>query len=74
VRDKCTPSDIILPPSRMLPLHFLLHFRSPISEVSEEGGCLRLLLRFYPAAAGIKETIQGVHMRWLYQMILVLTS
>jgi hypothetical protein len=55
VRDESTPSDITSPHSGMLPLHFLLQYQSPIAEVSHEGDCFRLLLRFYPAAAGIKD-------------------
>jgi hypothetical protein len=55
VRDKHTPSKITSPYSGMLPLHYLLHYWSPISEVSDEGDCLRLFLRLYPAAAGIKD-------------------
>jgi hypothetical protein len=54
VKDKCTPSDIDSPRSGMLPLHFLSERHSPIAEVSDEGDCFRLLLRLYPAAAGIK--------------------
>jgi hypothetical protein len=54
VKDKTTPSDISSSHSGMLPLHFL-NFWSPISEVSDEGDCLRLLLSLYPAAAGIKD-------------------
>jgi ankyrin repeat protein len=55
VRDESTPSDITLPHSGMLPLHFLLQYQSLIAEVSHEGDCFRLLLRFYPAAAGVKD-------------------
>jgi ankyrin repeat protein len=55
VRDKCTPSGITEQHSGMLPLHYLLDYRPSISEVSEEGDCFRLLLRLYPAAAGIKD-------------------
>jgi hypothetical protein len=33
----------------------MLLLRSTISEVSDEGDCLRLLLRLYPAAGGIKD-------------------
>jgi hypothetical protein len=64
VRDKITPSDITLPHSGMLPLHFLLHHWSPISEVSNEEDCFRLLLSLYPAAAGIKDG----HLRSPYDM------
>jgi hypothetical protein len=56
-KDKCTPSNIFSPNSGMLPLHFLLDYRSLISEVSDEGDCLRLLLRLYPVAAGIKDDL-----------------
>jgi hypothetical protein len=38
-----------------LPLHAFIHCRHHISEVSDEGDCFRLLLRLYPAAAGIKD-------------------
>jgi hypothetical protein len=56
VRDKSTPSNItLLPHSGMLPLHYLIYQWSPISEVSDEGDCFRLLLSLYPAAAGIKD-------------------
>jgi ankyrin repeat protein len=64
VHDKITPSNITSPRSGMLPLHFLLHYQSPISEVSDEGDCLRLLLSLYPAAAGIKDD----HLRSPYDM------
>jgi hypothetical protein len=55
VKDKCTPFEIILSHSGQLPLHLLIEYRSPISEVSDEGDCFRLLLRLYPAAAGVKD-------------------
>jgi hypothetical protein len=48
----------------MLPLHFLLQYQSPIAEVSDEGDCFRLLLTFYPAAAGVKDD----HLRSPYEM------
>jgi hypothetical protein len=55
VRNKCGPSNIS-PHSGMLPLHYFLYYQSPISEVSDEGDCFRLLLRLYPVAAGIKDS------------------
>jgi hypothetical protein len=64
VRDKYTPSDIVSPRSGMLPLHLLLDYRSPISDISHEGDCLRLLLSLYPVAAGIKDD----HSRSPYDM------
>jgi hypothetical protein len=64
VRDKCTPSRITSPRSGMLPLHFLIENWSPISEVSDEGDCFRLLLSLYPAAAGVKDD----HSRSPYDM------
>jgi hypothetical protein len=55
VRDKCTPSDVHEYGSGYLPLHILIDSHSQeISELSNEGNCFRLLLRLYPAAAGIE--------------------
>jgi hypothetical protein len=54
VRDKCTPSDVNEHGSGWLPLHaFVQHQSQKISELSNEGNGFRLLLRLYPAAAGI---------------------
>jgi hypothetical protein len=67
VRDKYTPSDIpfiLTSEINLLPLHFLLQYQSPISEVSDKGDCFRLLLSLYPAAAGIKDD----HSRSPYDM------
>jgi ankyrin repeat protein len=64
VRDKSTPSDITSQRSGMLPLHYVIHHLSPISEVSDEGDCLRLLLSLYPAAAGVDDD----HSRSPYDM------
>jgi hypothetical protein len=64
VKHKCTPSDNTSPRSGMLPLHLLIERHSPIAEVSDEGDCLCLLLRLYPAAAGIKDD----HSRSPYDM------
>jgi hypothetical protein len=55
VRVKCSPSDIGNSLSQQLPLHLLIEYRSPRSEISDEGDCLRLFLRLYPASAGIKD-------------------
>jgi hypothetical protein len=55
VRDKCTPLKISSLCFGMLSLHYLIHYRSSISEISDEGDCFRLLLRLYPASAGIKD-------------------
>jgi ankyrin repeat protein len=56
VRDKFTPPDDTYLGSGELPLHSLIRYRSEkMSEVSNEGDCFRLLLRLYPAAAGIKD-------------------
>jgi hypothetical protein len=55
VRDKCT-SPITDGYSGKLPLHTLIYTSTEnISEVSVEGDCFRLLLRLYPAAAGIED-------------------
>jgi hypothetical protein len=55
VRYKRTP-DVNDLGSWGLPLHSLIRYRyEKISEVSDEGDCFRLLLRLYPAAAGIKD-------------------
>jgi hypothetical protein len=64
VKGKRTPSDITSLTSGMLPLHLLIECQSPISEVSDKGDCLRLLLSLYPAAAGIKDD----HSRTPYDM------
>jgi hypothetical protein len=55
VRDICTPSDITDDFSGQLPLHILLYSTPKMLEVSVEGDCFRLLLRLYPAAAGIED-------------------
>jgi hypothetical protein len=56
VRDECTPSDITDSYSGQLPLHILIYNGTQnASEVSAEGDCFRLLLRLYPAAAGIED-------------------
>jgi hypothetical protein len=58
VKDKRGPIDSILRSSGQLPLHTLILYRSEkILEISEEGDCFRLLLRLYPAAAGIKDDL-----------------
>jgi hypothetical protein len=58
VREKCAAQ------SGRLPLHVFILFlhavykgsrNSTLSEVSDKGDCFRLLLRLYPAAAGIKD-------------------
>jgi hypothetical protein len=41
--------------STQLPLHILIESQSLMSEVSDEADCFRLLLRLYPAAAGIED-------------------
>jgi ankyrin repeat protein len=64
VKDKCTPFNITLSHFGQLPLHLLIERHSPIAEVSDEGDCFRLLLSFYPAAAGIKDN----HSRSPYDM------
>jgi hypothetical protein len=56
VREKFTPSDVNDINSGQLPLSILIYFNSlKMLEVSDEGDCFRLLLRLYPAAAGIKD-------------------
>jgi ankyrin repeat protein len=55
VRSKITPNDITQRNSGKLPLHILIECRSPMTEGSDEGDFFRLLLRLYPAAAGIKD-------------------
>jgi ankyrin repeat protein len=55
LRDKCTPSDINDPGFEQLPLHFLIAYTPPRSEMSEEAHHFRLFLRLYPASAGIKD-------------------
>jgi hypothetical protein len=55
VRDKCTPGNTNNLNSGRLPLHMFLQHWSPRSEVSDRGDCFRLLLRLYPAAAGITD-------------------
>jgi hypothetical protein len=64
VQDKSTPPNVTAPYSGMLPLHYFLQNWSPISEVSDDGDCFRLLLRLYPGAAGIKDE----HSRSPYDM------
>jgi hypothetical protein len=54
VRDKCTPTDINDETSQQLPLHILILHHS-ILEASDEEDCFHLLLRLYPASAGIKD-------------------
>jgi ankyrin repeat protein len=60
VRDKCTPSDDDDDDDDsclrgQLPLHLLIAHSPPKTELSDEGDCLRLFLRLYPASAGIKD-------------------
>jgi hypothetical protein len=57
VRTKCTPpSYCIGDRSGYLPLHTLIEYKfRKISELSDEGDCFCLLLRLYPAAAGIED-------------------
>lgn len=59
IRQKGTPPDTelywLLEHSGKLPLHFSIQRLPQISEVSDEGDCFRLLLKLYPAAAGIKD-------------------
>jgi ankyrin repeat protein len=56
-RDRCTPPTTLnwYGHSGRLPLHILIDCHSPNLEVSVEGDCFRLLLRLYPAAAGIED-------------------
>jgi hypothetical protein len=54
VRDKCTPTATISTRSLQLPLHILIRFKPPRTEVSDEGDCFRLFLQLYPASAGVK--------------------
>lgn len=55
VRAKFTPPSRDLR-SGYLPLHTLICYKYwAISELSDEGDCFRLLLRLYPAAAGIED-------------------
>jgi ankyrin repeat protein len=55
VRGKITPNDITEINSGKLPLHSLIECRSLMTRVSDEGDFFRLLLRFHPATAGIKD-------------------
>jgi ankyrin repeat protein len=55
VRDKCTPTDVSSPRFQQLPLHFLIAYSPPSTEVSHEGDCFRLFLQLYPASAGVKD-------------------
>jgi hypothetical protein len=57
VRGKCTPSNINDTNFESLPLHLLVKHRSKFlnSELSDEADCFRLLLRIYPASAGIRD-------------------
>lgn len=64
VTDKCTPradpddgddDDANYRRLGQLPLHLLIAFNPPKSELSDEGDCLRLFLRLYPSSAGIKD-------------------
>jgi len=55
VRDKCTPPDVTSPWSQHLPLHLLIVYKPPSTEVSNEGDCFRLFLQLYPASAGVKD-------------------
>jgi ankyrin repeat protein len=55
VRDKCTPPNDDDFKSGKLPLHLLIVCKSLRNELSDEGDCLRLLLRLYPGSAGIKD-------------------
>jgi hypothetical protein len=72
VRDRCTPPGITDGYSGQLPLHILIvhQFQSLISEVSDKADCFRLLLRLYPAAAGIRDD----HSRRPYDMAYNLSS
>jgi ankyrin repeat protein len=55
VRDKITPNDVTQITSGKLPLHILIESTSLMTDVLDEGDFFRLLLRLYPAAAGIKD-------------------
>jgi hypothetical protein len=61
VRDKCTfqplriRGTLHIGNSGRLPLHCLFERRDQILEISDRGDCFRLLLRLYPAAAGIED-------------------
>jgi hypothetical protein len=54
VRDICTPS-IDNKHFEQLPLHLLMEYAPPSSELSDEKDCFCLFLRLYPASAGIKD-------------------
>jgi hypothetical protein len=55
VRDKCTPTDVTSSLSQQLPLHLLIAYDPPRTEISNEGDCFRLFLQLYPASASVKD-------------------
>jgi ankyrin repeat protein len=55
-REKDTLPDSPSISSGELPLHYLLSYHDQITDVSDEGDCVRYLLRLYPEAAGIKDS------------------
>jgi ankyrin repeat protein len=55
VRDKWTPSNINYRRFQQLPLHLLITYKRPRSEISKEADCFRLFLRLYSASAGIED-------------------
>jgi ankyrin repeat protein len=55
VRDKCTPTAVTSSRSQQLPLHLLIRFKPPSTEVSDEGDYFRLFLKLCPASAGVKD-------------------
>jgi hypothetical protein len=57
VMDKWTPSGESIYSKGGLPLHLLIINNPPMSDLSDEGDCLRLFLRIYPASAGIKDGV-----------------
>jgi hypothetical protein len=52
---KCTPTDVTSSRSQQLPLHLLIAYNPPSTEISNEGDCFRLFLQLYPASAGVKD-------------------
>jgi hypothetical protein len=51
VTEKCQGQGF----NQMLPLHFLVQYRTLTSGVTDKADCFRYLLNLYPAAAGIKD-------------------
>jgi ankyrin repeat protein len=55
LRDICTPTAITSSWSQQLPLHLIIKYKPPRTEVSNEGDCFRLFLKLCLASAGVKD-------------------